>query len=75
MWEVKDILKLHNLHIEHVTILSEPKNFVGAKVVGTVKSNHCPVWVPWRFLSHTGASGSVPTLTVARQPGTVANTT
>jgi len=31
MWEVKELLKLHNLHSEHVMIWSEPKNLIGAK--------------------------------------------
>ena len=51
--EVKEGLKLHNLHIDHVMIRSEPKYFIGAKVAGTVIWNCGPVptrpqtrWVP-----------------------------
>jgi hypothetical protein len=35
--EVKDRLKLHNLHIHHVMIRSELKYVIGAKNVGTAK--------------------------------------
>jgi len=52
-WEVKEGLKLHNLHIDHVMIRSEPKYLIGAKVAGTVIWNRGPVptrpqtrWVP-----------------------------
>ena len=34
---MKERLKLHNLHIDHVTIRSELKYLIGAKAVGTVK--------------------------------------
>ena len=34
MWEVKERLKLHNLHIDHVTIQSELKYLIRANVVG-----------------------------------------
>jgi len=32
MWEVKGVLTLHNLHIDHVTMWSELRNLVPAKV-------------------------------------------
>jgi hypothetical protein len=51
--EVKEGLKLHNLHTDHVTIRSELRYLIGAQVAGTVISN-CGVvptrpqarWVP-----------------------------
>ena len=36
MREVKEALKLHNLHTDHVMIRSELKYLIGAKAVGTV---------------------------------------
>jgi len=33
MQEVKELLKLHNLHTDHVMIQSEPKNLIGAKAL------------------------------------------
>jgi hypothetical protein len=35
--EVKERLKLHNLHVDHVSIWSELKYFIGANAVGTRK--------------------------------------
>jgi len=40
--EVKERLKLHNLHIDHVLIRSELKYLIGAKVAGTVIWNRGP---------------------------------
>jgi len=33
MWEVKEQLEVRNLHINHITIQSELKYLIGAKVV------------------------------------------
>jgi len=35
MLEVKELVKLHNLHIHHVMLQSELKNVIAAKAVGT----------------------------------------
>jgi len=40
--DVKEKLKLHNLHTDHVMIRSELKYLIGAKVGGTVKWNRSP---------------------------------
>jgi len=36
-WEVKERLKVHNLHIDYVMIRSELEYLIGAKAVGTTK--------------------------------------
>jgi hypothetical protein len=36
MWEVKEGLKLHNLHTDHVMIRSELIYLIGAKAVRTI---------------------------------------
>jgi hypothetical protein len=41
-WEMKEWLKLHNLHIDHVMIQSEIILMIGPKVAETVKWNRSP---------------------------------
>jgi len=40
--EVKERLKLHNLHSDHIVIQSELKYLIGVKVAGTVIWNRRP---------------------------------
>jgi len=40
--EVEELLKLHNLRIDHVMIWSEHNNLIAGRVVGTVKWNRSP---------------------------------
>jgi hypothetical protein len=56
-WDVKDRLKLHNLHTIHILIKSDLKYLIGAKVAKTVIWNGCP-----------GSTGSK-TLRVYFRPG------
>jgi len=42
MLEMKELVKLHNLHIHHVTIQSELRYLIGAEVAGTLKWNRGP---------------------------------
>jgi len=41
--ELEELLKLHNLHIDHVMTQSELRHLFGAKVAGTVEWNQSPV--------------------------------
>ena len=41
--EVEELLTLHDLYIDHVTIRSELKYLIGSKVAGTIRWNRSPV--------------------------------
>ena len=58
MLEVKELVKLYNLHIHHVTIQSELRYLIGAKVVGTIKWNRGPGLCPVRVTNPPRQSGS-----------------
>jgi len=42
-WEIKENIKLHNSHIDHVLIDFDPKYLIAANIVGILQWNSGPV--------------------------------
>jgi len=64
MLEVKELVKLRNLRIHHVTIRSELRDLIGTKVAGTRKWNRGPGSIQPKNCGFMSSPGNNPTKTL-----------